>query len=254
MTGVQTCALPIWRNHFTLMSLGRNYTRNLFRNLKNVCGTQIIQPSSIDFPIFIAGAGPSLDITLPYLRDNRKKVYLLCVDTALRSLLDFGLIPDAVIVVESQFWIEDAFLGATGSKIPLFADLTARPQALTITGGPIQFFSTEFTHASYLSRLQKATPEIPIIPPLGSVGLIALYLALFLQKNAHPILFSGLDFSFTEALTHSKGSPATLKLYRTSSRLSPAGSEIPAFSTKKPLFPSLSLDVVIYFFKISLIL
>lgn len=219
-----------WRNHLTLMSLGRNYTRNLFRNLKSLAGSQILRASSIDSPIFIAGAGPSLNATLPFLRVHRQKIFLLCVDTALRTLLDFGLKPDAVIVVESQFWIEDAFSNSAHTNIPIFADLTARPQALKVTGGPVRFFATEFTHASFLSRLHTSIPETPVIPPLGSVGLIALYLSLFLQKEGHVILFSGLDFSITHEFTHSRGSPATLKIHRFSSRLSPAGSQLPTFS------------------------
>lgn len=219
-----------WRNHVTLMSLGRNYTRNLFRNLKDLPGTQIIVPQSIDAPIFVAGAGPSLDNILPFLHNHRKKFFLLCVDTALSSLRDSGLTPDAIIVVESQFWIEDAFSGSILSDIPIFADLTARPQALKRTGGSVQYFFSEFTHATYLSRLAAVVPEVPRIPPLGSVGLIALYLALYVQKSGNKILFSGLDFSYSESFTHSSGSPSTKTIHRQATRLSPAGSNVPAFS------------------------
>lgn len=65
---------------------------------------------------------------------------------------------------------------------------------------------------------------------MGSVGLIALYIALFLQKNGHKILFSGLDFSYSEGFTHSRGSPSTQTIHRQSTRLSPVGSAIGSFS------------------------
>lgn len=95
-----------WRNHVTLMKLGRNYARNFFINCSMMPRSCAIPSSRVPLPILVAGAGPSLDVSLDFIKRNRGRLHLLAVDTALPTLRDSRIEPDAVIVVESQFWID----------------------------------------------------------------------------------------------------------------------------------------------------
>lgn len=218
-----------WRNHLTIMKLGRNFARNVFRNVTRLPYSLRIPEQKCEVPIFVAGAGPSLDDTLPFLREYRKSLFILALDTALSSLGDAGITPDAIVLVESQFWIERAFIGFRDSKIPVFADLTARPNAIYATGGPVYFFLSEYMKTRYLSRMRDLKIMPTLIPPLGSVGLVGLYLARMIASVGVPIFVSGLDFSWRSGYTHSRGATPVREILEGVHRFSPPCNPVPEF-------------------------
>jgi hypothetical protein len=211
-----------WRNRITLIKLGRNYARNFFRNISSLAKTELLSSGSCNQPILVAGAGPSLEQTLPFIQAQRERLFLLAVDTALPVLHDSGITPDAVVLVESQYWIEKAFIGFADSRIPVIADLTARPGAVRATSGPIRFFHTKYANARFLGRFADSCETPVSVPPLGSVGLTAIYLARELAAPGLPIFFTGLDFSWGKGFTHARGAPATTAIYESAHRITPA--------------------------------
>lgn len=217
-----------WRNHLTLMKLGRNYARNMFRNCAVLPRSLPLPHASIRRPIFVAGAGPSLDASLSFVKDNRDSLFVMAVDTALPALRDANITPDAAVLVESQFWIERAFNGFAGSRIPVYADLTARPNAVTAAGGDVHFFFSEYTGAVFIDRFLSSGLAPHVIPPLGSVGLVALHLARDIASPGTPVIFAGLDFSYGKGFTHSRGATPARATLDTSTRFSPPGNGVPS--------------------------
>ncbi|MGP1576569.1 MAG: 6-hydroxymethylpterin diphosphokinase MptE-like protein [Treponema sp.] len=212
-----------WINRLTLIQLGRNYARNIFRNLTAAVTNEswhILQGSEeIHKPILVAGAGPSLDETRNFIRKYRSKFFLLAVDAAAPALLP-EIVPDALILIESQYWIDSAFIGLKKSGIPIFADITASPRAVKASDSMVYFFCTEYAPAHYLQEMYRLLHPL-ILPPLGSVGLTALELALRLTNASLPILHTGLDFSWGKGLTHARNSSPIKKLRMTDAKLSP---------------------------------
>jgi hypothetical protein len=85
--------------------------------------------------------------------------------------------------------------------------------------GKISFFSSAFTDLCILGRLRE-TGLIPLtIPPLGSVGVAAVYLSRILTDA--PVFFSGLDFSYMPGKTHARGAPSLMDQHATSTRTNP---------------------------------
>lgn len=207
-----------WKNRVTLIRLGRNYSRNLLTNLGLVSRSR---PCTLPrhMPVFLAAAGPSLDHAIPIIRRYRERIFLAAVDTAGRTLMDSGIRPDLLILVESQFWISEAFIGLRDSRIPVLADLTARTEALLAPGGTLSFFLSEYAKTRYIPRLCRSLSAPLIVPPLGSVGLTALALLSRLRDSSQPLFFAGLDFSWTGGFTHARHAPAPLRLYREHDRL-----------------------------------
>ena len=237
-----------WKNRITLMHLGRNYAHNTFRNLLSLARSLASSParpmresltrspecSSAEFsawcapssksnfrlltgdehirkPILVAGAGPSLDTTRDFIIKNRNSFFLLAVDAASAALLP-DIQPDAIVLVESQYWIDSAFIGLHKYGIPVFADLTASPRALQACGGNVYFFCTEYARLRYLERLYQTLQPL-ILPPMGSVGLTAIQLALALTAPHLPVLHTGLDFAWQNGLSHAAGSSPVKKLF-----------------------------------------
>ncbi len=212
-----------WKNHITLTRLGRLYARNLFTNTKAAAKAVSLNAHSVTKPILALGAGPSLDELLPHLSDVRGSFFILAADAALPSLAQHGIRPDAVVAVESQIAIEKAYIGFSDSGIPLIADLTSRPHVVSIMNGPVSFFMTEYCNEPFMARLRQFASEngIPVFPPLGSVGLYALELALYLRAAETPVIVSGLDFAWGKGCTHCKGAPAHTNALLLASRLNP---------------------------------
>ncbi|GGW63457.1 motility associated factor glycosyltransferase family protein [Alishewanella tabrizica] len=55
-----------------------------------------------DMPVFVVGNGPSLDETLAYIRSYQTKAIIVSCGTALKPLLDYGIIPDFHVEVEQN--------------------------------------------------------------------------------------------------------------------------------------------------------
>lgn len=225
-----------WKNRITLVKLGRLYARNLFKNLsslKHDC-TLTSVANTVPKPIIVCGAGEGLssvldDESIKKLA-NEKKVYLLAVDASLPSLLEKNILPDAVIGVESQSAIEKAYLSAKDSRLTLFADLTSRPNIKNILGGRTIWFCSKYSDAKYLEKIKEYGIIESFIPPLGSVGLSAVYISLLLRKDENiPVYVCGLDFSFTKGATHAKGTPAHITRLIATSRFSPVENYDSAF-------------------------
>lgn len=206
-----------WKNRITLTKMGRLFSKNILTNLKNldneICLSQI--KGTIDKPILVCGAGESLDFTLAkdgsdFSKDlYNGKYHIMVVDAALTTVLDRGLHVDSCIGLESQFAIQKAYIGH-GNESPLFfADLCSRPSVQRLFKGKTVWFMSEFAQLGFLDRLKNENIISDFIPPLGSVGLAAVYLALLLRQDISiPIFVSGLDFSYSIGKTHANFTPA----------------------------------------------
>ncbi|AHN67571.1 6-hydroxymethylpterin diphosphokinase MptE-like protein [Treponema pallidum] len=219
---IRTLIDTFWINKITLIHSGRNYARNIFSNyitqLQNPSHIHHLVPQSIDKPLLIVGAGPALDACRSFCARMKDTIFLLAVDVACNALLP-DIVPDAVVLLESQFWIEQAFIGTLPRTVALFADLSAFPRAVRAANVPTHFFFTPYTHAAFIKRAQNAGVVPLSIHPSGSVGLAALQLALRLRKKGVPIFHTGLNFSWNKGFTHARGSAPVQRLYHSTTRL-----------------------------------
>lgn len=191
-----------WRNRLTINKLGKLWIENLFKNLPLV---HCVRPDNKGKAVVVCGAGPSLDKVLTFLKENRSLLYIIAVDTALSTLLEASLDPDLVYALEAQFYNLGDFHNIGKSSFSLLADLTSYPQICRMNKGPLFFTKTEFTPTILLERLKDKGLKLPELPPLGSVGVAAVYTALELFDS--PLFLCGLDFSYIPGQSHSKGSP-----------------------------------------------
>lgn len=229
-----------WKNRITLTKLGKLYSKNIFKNLsvlkKETTSTVQKYYGMISKPIFVFGAGESAEISLKKIPSSVfKKFFVLCVDAATPLLKSKGIIPDGIVAVEGQLAIEKAYIGGGAKNSVIFADLTSRME-VTNHSEKVSFFVTDFMQAKFLDSMKEVGFLPPQVPPLGSVGLTAVFLALKMRSNENiPIFVSGLDFSFSIGKTHAKETPHEIQRLCISDRLNPLGSygsSFGAFSQK----------------------
>lgn len=223
-----------WKNRITLVKLGRKYSRNLFRNLSRLPDSAPFEQfvHTITKPVLVLGAGESMEDTARKLAPCRNTMYIAAADAALPSLLALGVVPDAVVCEEAQSAIAPAFLGAQGKNTHIFAGITSWPAVHDFVGGKekISYFATKYDDTLFFERLSGGHILPPVIPPLGSVGLTAVYLALlFRSDDSVPVFVSGLDFSYSPGCTHARGTPARTARLCAGNRTVPAANYDAAF-------------------------
>jgi len=200
--------MSYWRNRHALDRLGREWIRHILANISEMSRGEIVFKDVPDFRItkipLVAGAGPSLEESMDFIRRNREGLWVLAVDTALPALSDGGITADAAVVLDTQAWNYLDFHDTGGCGMPVFADITAYPPCLSHTGGPCYFFSSDFAELDFLKRLDVAGFRDFSMPPLGSVGLAALEIAGRISGSA--ILITGLDFAYSPGKSHARSS------------------------------------------------
>jgi hypothetical protein len=212
-------------NTLTLAKLGRLYIRNALRNLSLI--PRFPSLANLSFgsaPVLVLGAGTSLDETLDALAkrypqtDNLNRPFkIVCVDTCLGSLKERGIVPDLVVILESQHWNLRDFTGCYNWQVTFAVDLSALPQSALMLSGDGFMFMTPWTPLKIFERLKNAQMLPAVLPPLGSVGLTAVELTRRLTRGN--IICAGLDFSFTSDKFHARGTPGHRALLNSHFRL-----------------------------------
>lgn len=226
--------LTFWANRVTLTKFGRKYSLNYFKNLQKYPDTKPIQNyfKSINKTILVCGAGQSLDSTIKTIQSQREDLYILCVDTALIPLLKNKIIPDGVFIEETQHVISKAFIGALNKNIHVFASLSSLSQITTLFPlENISFFTTIYSESDFLQNAINSNILPPANNPFGSVGLTATYYALqFRQNDDINVFVTGLDFSYSAGITHTRNASSILPRMFTSTKINPVQNYSASFS------------------------
>lgn len=208
-----------WSNRVTCMQMGPLWIKNLFDNLRAPEFQIRAWPDWEQDTVLVCGAGVTLESALPWAREQRRKLRILAVDTALPVLKAAGLTPDAVVCLEAQHANLRDFAGWKGADIELFADLTCFPPGSRVFRRTPFWFLTEFADLSLWGRWPWEQRAIPRLPPLGSVGVAAAWVAWRLTKGQ--VILAGLDFSYPQGKTHARGAPALAALAARTRRWEP---------------------------------
>lgn len=211
-----------WQNRMTSIHMSPLWIRNIFFNLYEITSTAG-KRTFWDFTgfednrtVLVTGAGESLEDSLEIIKTYRKDIAVLAVDTAVSTLLKSGIIPDYIIAVDAQVFNYFDFIGLKNSHIPLFFDITCYPPIVRNFKGTLVPFLSNFSSTALIDRIKHAFPELKLIPPLGSVGITAVYIALLLTGGS--VIHTGLDFSYSLGKYHAIETPFITELLSSSGR------------------------------------
>ncbi len=208
-----------WKNKIILAHLGPLWIRNIIENLPEISRCPAGLGASVGRPVVVAGAGPSLELALPLLRRLRSTCVILAVDTAAAALREQGIEPDLLVALEAQLANLQDFVCCPQVEAPLICDITCAPAVARRFAGRVRFYTSRFYPLALLDRMRGAGLLPQEIPPLGSVGVAALRIALEITDS--PVLITGLDFSYTRGRTHSRSTPFHVLALQSATRLEP---------------------------------
>lgn len=225
----------IWKNHATASFLGMRWIKNIIHNSmasNYIYGIPIshLSPPRKNHIAIVIGAGPSLDRkTLEFIKYYQDTCTIFAADTALPTLQYYGIIPHYCVLLEGQYYNMKDLIPIPHPKIVAIGDICCYPPSLRAFSTTASL-SSQFSPISFFSQYGPLLP--PPIPPVGSVGVLALFLAL--QYNPTHILLAGLDFSYYKGKSHSVHSPAYHSWMSTHNKIHP-WSPIHAHLTNKTL-------------------
>lgn len=182
---------PLWQNQI-LMNLSIIIKcpglKALYRKFPNI-------------PAIIVSAGPSLDKNVADLKYAKDKALIICVDTALRTLLNHDIKPDVVMTIDAtaknyNYYLKDLDL----SEMYLIAGPAVYPE--TISSFAPKIFVSSFGHP-LLEWIESFIGTKGTIKLGGSVSTAAFDLAR--RGSANPIIFIGQDLAFTDDKIYTSG-------------------------------------------------
>jgi hypothetical protein len=199
ITYIQQKLLEYWRNNPTITYLSTRWISNVARNLTYI--HNLVNDSEDPWkppskPVVLVGAGPGLWSFREDILNMATTHYVLALDTCLPIITQWGIKPDGILIVESQYWNNLDFI-PLGNKFfeqysgDVFLDITTNSQILrSWKNARPRYFLSRFAEATLVHTFCQ---WITSIPPLGNIGCIGLYLLGLLGFNKATLV--GLDFS-----------------------------------------------------------
>jgi hypothetical protein len=210
-------------NSATLGRFGRLWVRNLAKNAAAIVrypGISLVEGAFSGVPAVILAAGPSLDEVLDHIELIRERCILVCVDTALRSVLGRGVEPDFVIVVDPQYWNARHLDRCDSPSSILVSEAAVWPAVLRSRFAATIFCSSLYPLGRYIE--ERVGEPKGILGAGGSVATSAWDFARIL--GCQPLFMAGLDLAFPGGRTHARASLFEQRALQSGSRLGPASS------------------------------
>jgi hypothetical protein len=208
----------------TRVNFDKLWIKNIFLNLPNLTRFGSLSENELksDFnyllnkPFVVLGAGYSVWLLFDVLKKYRDKFVLGVVDTALKTTLSQGIIPDIVFSLDSQLANIKDFFGVETKGLTLISDITVSPELIRNFKGNI--FLSKTSHIEVIGNVifEMTNSAISWIEELaeykllglesgGSVSTNLFHLSLLLGSN--PSIMVGVDLGFPYLFSHIPGSP-----------------------------------------------
>ena len=207
------------QNRLTAKYLGRLWIRNLIKNFYFDYRATNVVAYHITGPVIVIGAGCSLDSDIETISLLQHSHTIIAVDTALPVLLTHKITPDMVVVTEAQCYNLRDFIGQIPKEIIIIADMTSHPSSERIANNRYARYLSYFGNVGLLNYLVDQALLPYVVPALGSVGVIAMYLALELSNdNVYTV---GFDFCYQLGKSHARSAPFITHYTNRAHRLQP---------------------------------
>lgn len=206
-------------NKATQVYFGKSSVVNTLKNLSYIKEgrliTQYQQALPKGLPVMVVAAGPSLDKNIEQLKDAKDHAMILAVDTAVRSLLAHGIIPDAMVTLDAEKPASYLTL-PMAADIPLFCCMEANTEIMQYHRGIKIWFKPGLLLNDYAKRFDK---QFMPYEAGGSVATAAFEIALML--GADTVVLVGQDLAYEGEITHAGGEVSAIIGEENSSRIVP---------------------------------
>jgi hypothetical protein len=239
------------QNIFTESNFYPLWTKNFIYNTRNILNYPILKISKKNLDINLAvicSAGPSLIDDLFVIKNNREKITIFSVDTALKTLLKYGITPDFIVSLDGQLYSIDDFVKNIPQESTLLLDAVSYPKILN----SINLKNVYFTIADSVYEntiIEYFFKQFDLnLTKLKTGGMISDYcLSIAVNLGFKNIYFAGMDLSYPGFCTHSIDTPFYYRTLYSASYFNPQQTLICRIISTRDLIPLRSrIDKEIY--------
>lgn len=159
-----------------------------------------------DVPVIIVSAGPSLNKNMQDLKAAKGKACIIATDTAMKPLLNAGIIPDLFMIVDG-LKPGELFEHRDISKVCMVTMTAVSREPMDMHAGKKFFYNSNSPYETELIRVIDAMKSrqvlLPDFPTGGSVATSAYSLGVFM--GASTIILVGQDLALTGNKVHADG-------------------------------------------------
>ncbi|MDR2943143.1 MAG: DUF115 domain-containing protein [Treponema sp.] len=231
----------------TAAVFGKKWVGNFFRNIGNARKTLLYK--SMDIPVIITGAGPSLEKAIPVIKKAQEECLIISASSSLMALSYYGVRTDIVISTDGGGWAlrhiypffrkpNCAVKYGASFAVNLCAALPSQ-----CAGIPFLIMNDGSLWQSVILH-ELSMPSV-IIPQKGTVTACAVELALALTNGN--IFLAGMDLSVRDIKSHVRPYAFDHLLLDNASRFTPVYSQ--SFVRSKQIQEGGSLDIYAGWFK-----
>lgn len=187
-------------------STGKKFERcteiNFYRNIKSDCkNVSEADLSKLHKEFIVVGAGPSLDDSMEFLRENKGKKTIVAVGTVFKKLLAEQIEPDFVVVVDPQERTFKQIEGAEENQVPMLVGMTAYWKFAAAYQGPKYLIALGESNVMIQYALEN---EMELWSCKGTVTSLAMEAAI--HFGAKEVYFVGVDLAYpASGASHAKG-------------------------------------------------
>ena len=150
-----------------------------------------------DRPAVIVSAGPSLDKNIMELKKVKNKVFIICVDSAVRVMVKAGILPDLIVTIDPKKSIKRFSLPEI-QEIPMVCDIYFNHNVTTVYNGR-RFYS--FVEKGIVLSMVEDDRRNTVMSG-GSVANTAFSVAE--NIGFHNIVLMGQDLSYPQGKKHAE--------------------------------------------------
>ena len=230
----------------TQAHFGKIWHRNILQNLflaSIISKKESVKPCP-DQQAFVAAAGPSLDYSIPLLKDKKFRAdkYIIATDTALPSLLKNKIIPEIVVSIDGQVASRLHFLEGLTGQTAVVVDATALPavtRKAVKSGCPVYLVRDKHPLTTLAAKFfyEKKGLVLPLLSSgSGTVTIKAFDLAL--NMGFTTVHLAGADFAYIEGKPYAKGTYFDDSFSMDSTRLKPTEHDYVSLFYRHPFEPN----------------
>jgi len=178
-------------NNEELIKLGKeNFEFNTKQNYKLINRFIDLYKNS-NKPYVITASGPSLDNDLELLKENREKFNIISVGSSLRALMNKGIKPDAIVILDGKKIVKKQFEGYENEEIPLCFSAKASRWAVS-----------DYKGHKYIFNITDDDNDNIMIETQETVAVSAMDIAV--KCGAKKIILLGQDLAFIGNKSHTE--------------------------------------------------
>lgn len=188
--------LEMWRKMYgTNLTQSGKWQRNTFTNLRRLA----VSPDPIEFqaafegvPMIMAGAGPSLDESLDFIKSMEDRAVIVAGNSSIRALRRAGIDPHFVLAADPNETTDKGFEGVELGRSILVCPFMLYPGVVPRFGERVSAWAFGNETATY-ARRAGGKERFAFVSEQGTVSACAFDLAVILGCPA--VFFAGQDLA-----------------------------------------------------------